>query len=334
MKLTRCLVVLCLLNGGVGSLQAAAPLPSDFTQAISQLSTDSRLVSQWFSDQLSQAVPFNATTGNVVPQQLKVFGVEVGVEGIVSGTQVNINGLRALPTTIVNTHEIDSFDRLPMPGVLGHAKVGLPFGIDAGLRLGGIPAKSINKDDSKISFENKIFGLDLRKKIIEEGLGKPGVTLGVNFTRVKGYIDATTTYSSKLGNTVVGTSNFESRLNAVGTGRSDWDMNSYGIQTIVNKKILFMNPYLGASVNRNSGSVTTSITTAGTITLDDGLGNSASQAVTTAPGVGSAKANKWDLRGLAGVEFSILPFVKLGLQGEYAGAKNIGAALGLRVQFR
>jgi hypothetical protein len=43
---------------------------------------------------------------------------------------------------------------------------------------------------------------------------------------------------------------------------------------------------------------------------------------------------KWDLRGLAGIEFSILPGLRLGLQGEFANENHLGGSLGLRFQFR
>jgi len=41
-----------------------------------------------------------------------------------------------------------------------------------------------------------------------------------------------------------------------------------------------------------------------------------------------------DLRGLAGIEFTIFPFVRLGLGGEYAGSKDVAGSAGLRIQFR
>ncbi|MFA5975512.1 MAG: hypothetical protein WC859_05025 [Elusimicrobiota bacterium] len=348
MKLIRVFVVLCCFGLFVPVAQAAVPI-TDVNTALGQVTADSVLVSQWFSDQFRYVIPFNATTGMVVPKQLKIWGIELGIEGAVSGTKVDMEGLRNLPTNLVDTQQVDNFDRFPFPAIIAHAKVGLPFGLDAGIRLGGIPKTTIGENKSatateeaentKVTLKNRIFGIDVRKKIVEEGVGKPGVTVGLNFTRVSGSIDATKDFKTSDNATVTiaegYTADYTSTLDATGGIRSEWDMNSFGVQAIVNKQILFMNPYLGASANLNSGSVSTAIDTAGTLTLTNPLipADTVTQAVSTR-GVGSASANKWDVRGLAGIEFSILPFTKLGLQGEFAGTKNLGASLGLRVQFR
>ena len=104
-----------------------------------------------------------------------------------------------------------------------------------------------------------------------------------------------------------------------------------GVQAVLDKKILILTPYIGASANYNTGTINNSITSTGNPVLDN---NTDTSTTLSAIGTSSAKANKWDMRGLAGLEVTILPFVKLGLQGEYAGNKNMAGALGLRIQFR
>jgi hypothetical protein len=84
-------------------------------------------------------------------------------------------------------------------------------------------------------------------------------------------------------------------------------------------------------VNHNSGNINNSITSTGNPALD---GNVDTTTTLSAIGSSTDTANKWDNRLLAGFELSLLPFVKLGLQGEYAGNKNMAGALGLRIQFR
>ena len=39
---------------------------------------------------------------------------------------------------------------------------------------------------------------------------------------------------------------------------ADWKTNSVGLQAILDKQILFITPYIGASVNRNSGDINNS----------------------------------------------------------------------------
>lgn len=328
MRLQKFLAVLCGIVMFDSSAQAAAP--ADVVAEVnSQLAADSTLLSAWITDQMRYVIPFNSTAGNVVPSQLKMFGIEFGVEGFVSGTKLDVNGLHALNTTLVDTQSIDTFSRLPFPLVLAHAKIGLPFGIDAGIRLGGIPKTTQEHEDSKGTIKNKVVGIDLRKHVIEEGAAKPfGLTVGLSYTHADGSIDITNTYDS-LSTTING--HTASINNGMTTDRAEWKTNSLGLQAIVDKKILFVTPYLGASVNHHTGDIHNSITTTGTPVVD-GI-EDPTQPV-SAVGLASAKAKKWDLRALLGFEFSILPFTKLGLHGEFAGSKNIAGGLGLRIQFR
>lgn len=333
--LRKSLAVFCAAMTWVGP--ASAVTVSDFNTAVSQLQTDTELLSSWQNGQFKNAVAFNSTAGAVIPKQLKVFGIEFGIEGVVTGTKMDVDGLHRLGTTIVDTRDIDVYERMPMPAIIAHAKIGLPFGLDAGIRAGGIPKTDVDNDDTQIEVKNSIFGVDVRKKLIEEGVAKPfGLTLGANYTHAKGHIDATSPIESLSGPTVSnGGLTFNSSLNATGHDRTDWSTNSFGIQAIVNKQMLFFNPYIGAAANKNWGSVNSTIDTSGSVTLTEqgNSSNTANQTFTTRAAK-SDKPNSVDLRGLFGFELSILPFMRLGAYGEYAGSRNLAGSLGLRFQFR
>ena len=163
--------------------------------------------------------------------------------------------------------------------------------------------------------KNKVIGLDLRNKIIEEGALKPfGLTVGINYTHADGSIDITNTYAS-LSTTVNG--HTASVSDGMTTQHSDWKTDSVGLQAILDKQIFFITPYLGASINRNSGDINNSITTTGTPVIDGTVADPADASYRRRAS-STDKANKWDARALLGIDFSILPFVKLGIQGEYA----------------
>jgi hypothetical protein len=328
-KCLALLMTLALIVPGT----ARADIVDDFGQALDQIQTDTARLSRWTADQLRNAIPFNATSGNVVPKQLKLLGFELGIEGMVSGTHMDIDGLKRIGTTIIDTNEIDAFDRLPFPLVLAHANVGLPFGLMGGIRFGGIPKTVISDEDTRGEFKNTVLGFDVRKRILDEGAAKPfGLTVGLNFTRASGSIDLRGGLDSIQTTHRFGVTDYMTTLDAIGTAHTKWDVNSWGLQAVMNKQILFMNPYLGASVNRNFGTVSTSFTTDGTLEIADGI-NPSYQNTATRTGVGSADVNPWDLRAMLGIEFSVLPFLRLGIHGEYAGSKNIAGGLGLRAQF-
>ena len=316
-------VVLCSTTL-LGSSAHAGPNPSEVSQFTSILSGDASQVSQWISDQLKYVVPFNSTAGNVIPAQLTFPHFEVGVEGVVSGTQLDTGALQNLNTQLINTSSINTYSRLPFPMVLGHAKIGLPLGFDAGLRFGGIPKTNINSGSTQSSIQNTVVGIDVRHKIIEEGILMPGLTLGLNYTHANGSIDVTSTFNS-LTTTING--NPATISNGSAAEHADWTTNSYGIQAILNKKVLIFDPYVGASANYNTGNISNSITATGTANFSDG-----SQAV-TASGSSASSANPVDLRALFGIDLTIFPFVRLNLGGEYAGDKNLAGSFGLHLQF-
>jgi len=336
MKIRRGLAVLCIMSLSINSVEAVTfAIPASvLTSAVGQVSNDSTLISGWINDQFKDAVAFNSTAGDVVPSQLKIFGIEAGVEGEVTSSKVDVDGFHQLPTTLIDTNKISMYDHLPFPSVIAHAKVGLPFGLDAGVRIGGIPSKSFDDGTTHFDMSNSIFGLDLRKKIIDEGVTRPfGLTVGLNYTHAKGHIDASTPYTANTTYIAPNGQAYTPTLNATGNERTDWNTNSVGVQAILNKKILIFNPYIGASANHNSGTVSSSINNVGMVTLTDPFGDTASQAV-AAGGSASSRPNPWDVRGLAGIEMTILPFVRLGINGEIASQNRLGGGIGLRIQFR
>ncbi len=335
MNFRKCLAVACIVNM-VGSYAEAISTFTDVNTAVAQVSADSTLLSTWINDQFKKGATFNSTAGNVVPSQIKLFGFEVGVEGVATASKVDIEGFHNLGTQLIDTTAIKMYNRMPFPAVLGHAKIGLPFGLDAGIRVGGIPSKTFNNDNTHFEIANSIFGLDLRKAVIEEGLTRPfGLTMGLNYTHAKGHIGVNTPYTATASNVVVAGQTYTPSFSATGNERTDWKTDSVGVQAILHKKILILNPFLGASVNHNSGTIQSSIMNVGNLVLTDP--NNVNPTITqplTAGGNSTSSPNKWDLRGLAGIEISILPFIKLGIEGEVANQNRIGGSIGLRAQFR
>lgn len=317
-----------------GPSQAAAPGTDDINAALADIRNDSILISRWIGDQLHTAVPYNANTGGVVPSQLKLFGVEVGLSGVVSSTKVDEGALDALPTRIISPSTIDTMERLPFPAILAHAKVGLPWGLDAGVRLGGIPEKEYTDDDTTTKVENKLFGLDVRKAVIKEGIGMPGVTLGLSYMHADGDVKWSSPLSYR-GQVVVGGNTFNTSSSGTGSAKSEWKTDSIGLEALLHKKLAIFTPYIGARVTHNNGTVDTAVTTAGNLTLIDpsNSSNTRTQAVNET-GAAASKVQEWQTHAMVGTEITILPFMRFGLHGDFAGDGKVGAALDLRFQFR
>jgi hypothetical protein len=320
MKIRQIVGLACAFNL-LATVAQAAP-PTTLQEAIDQVNADAVLLTSWLNGQMKHVAPFNSTAGNAVPSQIKLLGFEVGAEAVVSGTKMDTDALHHLGTSLVDTTQIDTFSRLPFPMVLGHAKIGLPFGMDAGIRIGGMPKQTGHNGDTQLEVANSVFGVDLRKSLLDEGMTRPfGLTAGLNFTQAKGHLIAASPYTVNAGNGVTFT-------DAVGTARTDWNTKSVGVQLIANKQILFLNPYIGAAANKNFGKVSSSISNSGTIDFN---GNSASLAGTG--GSSEVTPNDVDLRGMLGIEFTIMPLLKLGIGAEIANHNNVAGNIGLRVQF-
>src|ERR1700683_2396666 len=102
MNLQKDLAILCILSMMAPAAQALTVQQVE-QEVTTQLAGDSTLISGWMTSNLKYVVPFNSTSGDVDPKQLKIFGFEVGAEGVVSDTKVDVNGLHDLPTTLVDT---------------------------------------------------------------------------------------------------------------------------------------------------------------------------------------------------------------------------------------
>ena len=99
---------------------------------------------------------------------------------------------------------------------------------------------------------------------------------------------------------------------------------------IINKKILFMNPYLGVAANKNFGDIDSSIANSGTITH---TGSATSARLDGTGGTAHETINDWDIRGMLGLEFTFLPMLKLAIGGELASQHKMAGNIGLRFQF-
>src|SRR5258708_38669320 len=102
MNFRKCLAVACIVNM-VGSYAEAISTFTDVNTAVAQVSADSTLLSTWINDQFKKGATFNSTAGNVVPSQIKLFGFEVGVEGVATASKVDIEGFHNLGTQLIDT---------------------------------------------------------------------------------------------------------------------------------------------------------------------------------------------------------------------------------------
>ncbi|MBI3292340.1 MAG: hypothetical protein HYZ73_05975 [Elusimicrobia bacterium] len=326
-------VVVGLCLGGLET-SWAAPTSDDFTTSTNRLSSDWKLLSQWQSDNLTESLAFHAASGVAFPADvIKLGGFELGFAGVVSSSKLDNGALLGLPTQVVRTQDLDRLNRLPIPAAVGHVKIGLPGGWDVGGKAGGF-SETLKKGDSRSKVKNTVWGIEIRKALIADGLTRPfGLALSATLDGAQGSLELTDTYNKTSPNVTMSGRQFDITPNTKTVDKADWNVKSLGGRLILSKKLPILHPYIGAAVNRNFGTVRSGITTTGDVTLKDlSDGQTATQSVGTLSGSASAEAGTTQLRLLAGTEISLLA-LRLGLYGEYT-ARHFAGTLGLRFQFR
>jgi len=214
---------------------------------------------------------------------------------------------------------------VPIPFPVGTARVGLMNGLDLGLRLSILP--QINLPDFGFAANYTGWGLDLRYKILD-GLQLPTVTVDVSWDRMNGNM-AFTTKVSQSGSypDTHDSTTYNANLSSTSVYSLNWDVRSLGAKIMVGKNLGMIFPYVGVGFQRNSGSVSSSMSSAGTVDVTGGSSSSAAANFTVAT---SAVPTVFEPKFVAG--FDLGEGFKWSVVGESNGA-DIAGSTSFGVQF-
>ncbi len=309
MKFNKSLLFWAFLCVFVGSASAAVQ---------DDILSDSQQIAKWFSQEVAHITAFNAAALPQIPADVhKLLGVEVGVEAGVSSSKVDQDGFRQLSLVSLNTSGFDMPSEMMLPMPLVHAKVGLPFELDLGVKYGRMDfSDSKNGVDSEV--QNSVFGVEIRRRLMGEGatgVVLPDVALTLGYDQANGDVQRTERYVAPVtGGT----------LDAATTMKSDWRTGAVTARVIASKQLVILTPYIGAGYSRLMGDAETSVEVVGTATPGGAVNVS---------GKNSAKADDDVLQFLGGLEFTFFPLCKINLGGLYA-KDDWAATAGLRFTFR
>jgi hypothetical protein len=285
----------------------------------SLIQSDAQVLARWFSEEISHATAFNAAANPQIPADIhSLLGVEVGLSAGVSSTKVDADGFNGLPLQEIKTSGFDvpSDVLLAMPII--HAKVGLPFDLDVGLKYGRLNYDDTN-GDAKSEVENSVFGVEIRRRLMGEGATGvilPDVALSLAYDQANGDVKRTERY--------VGPVTSGGSLNALTTMTSKWQTGAVTARVVASKQLLLFTPYVGAGYSRLMGDADTTVDVDGT----DSFSNDVRVSST-----GSANADDDILQFLGGCEFSFFPLFKINVGGLLAD-KDWAATAGVRFSFR
>ena len=280
---------------------------------------DSQVFGKWFGQEIGHITAVNAVAGPVMPGEVhSLLGVEVGLSAVASSSKVDLDSYKNLPWTELQPEGFDMPADIMMAMPMVHAKVGLPFSLDLGVKYGHIGYN--NTDNGATSdVKNSVFGVEVRRRLMGEGVTGaviPDVALSLAYDQANGDLSRTERYDTLLegGGT----------LNADTTVKSEWKTGGVTARVVASKQILILTPYLGVGYSRLFGNTDTTINVVGASTTRGNVNVSEKSSV-------NADGDLTQLVG--GVEFTFFPMMKVNLGGLYA-KDDWSATLGLRFTFR
>lgn len=284
-----------------------------------RIRNDSQVFGKWFSEEIGQISAVNAAAGPTQPADVhSILGVDVGLSAVVSSSKVDLDSYKNLPWTELQPEGFDMPSDIVVAMPMVHAKVGLPFSLDLGVKYGHIGYK--NTDNGATSdVKNSVYGVELRRRLLGEGVTGvviPDVALTLAYDQANGDLSRTERYDTRLegGET----------LNADTTLKSEWKTGAVTARVVASKQILIMTPYLGLGYSRLFGDTDTTIDVVGTASSSGSVNISEKS---------SANADGDLAQLVGGIEFTFFPTLKFNLGGLYA-QDDWGATAGLRFTFR
>jgi hypothetical protein len=295
-----------------GFLTFGTPLRADLT-------TDLVKSGEWFSQEVGDLLAFQAASTHFLPGDTTAFpGFQVGVAGGVSVQKLDRGAYRSIPFTELDRDEVDLPRAVAAPAFVLHGKAGLPWGLDLGLKVGS--ASFEEKDgDARTKFENGIFGVELRKRLLGGGLSGavlPDLSLSLALDGASGELTREDRYEGAVqsgGGQLVADTSWE----------TEWDVQAVTLRAVVSKKLLMVTPFVGLGVTRLSGD-------AETRAVVDVLGGNSGLPDTVARG--RAEMDESLGHAVVGLEVAPIPFFRINLSG-LAAKERWALSLGVRAQF-
>jgi hypothetical protein len=257
----------------VCGFQSVARAGQDTTDFINQANSDFQSVANFMNVPFVNSMGFFTSLGwNLPPGVYDLISVTGPHFELSFGAGAdfihlpNLNNLTGL-SVVSATQNLSLPSGFPLPFPVVTARIGLFSGCDAGVRVSYIP--SVTEGSVGGGFTG--WGLDLRYKLCD-GAALPTVTLSTSFDTMTGNITVNTGDISQSGISYTDPGSGTTYTNATLSGSSNYTLNwttrSVGAMLIVGKNLVVVSPFAGIGFQRNSGTITSSLS--GSFTADLG----------------------------------------------------------------
>ena len=292
---------------------------------------------QGFADDISNSLPLTSTIGNntadaYIGQFLRVppnigFGFTVGWATIPYDTLKDLFGDLSIPVPSA----VSNFSGIgvPNPAYTIDARMGgfiLPF--DFGVKFGTLGDGGLNAGNLKTEF--LLVGGDVRYAVMQQGLVKPNISVGVGFNHMRGQIlvrDAvSTSYEVQTGPSTSET------INAGADAFVEWTTNVIDFKAQVSKSFIILTPYAGLGASYGISNAGGGLRFKADIDADPQVLRDAGIDVDGRTIGVTSDANGWSFRAFGGTSINILLLrLDLGLGYDLLGENFVGT-VGTRIQ--
>ena len=295
---------------------------------------------QDFADDISNSLPLTSTIGNntadaYIGQFLRVppnigFGFTVGWATIPYDTMKDLFGDLdiAVPSAVSNFSGIG----VPNPAYTIDARMGgfiLPF--DFGVKFGTLGDGGLNAGNLKTEF--LLVGGDVRYAVMQQGLVKPNISVGVGFNHMRGQILVRDAVSANYEVVTGPDPGDVIQISPRGDAFVEWTTNVIDFKAQVSKSFIILTPYAGLAASYGVSNAGGGIRFRSD--LDPGDVQDLKDAGIDVDGrtIGvTSDANGWSFRAFGGTSINILLLrLDLGLGYDLLGENFVGT-VGTRIQ--
>jgi len=215
------------------------------------MSDDFTSIMGWLTTQMARSLAFNAGSTFDPPNEMKPWRVQPDISfglGVIPFDKTVFPAMQVSALADKNPGAMLP-DRVMYPNLTMHMRLGLPHGMDMGLRAVNVTVpKGYRLSDSTAgSGQINTVGLGLRKHFF--GGRDPLLSMTLAYNRVFGRFDFTNQFKNvELTPGLV--------ADSVNSGRLAWDVSSLGLNAVVSRTFGHWTPFAGAGLNHMFGAVT------------------------------------------------------------------------------
>ena len=216
------------------------------------MSDDFERMMRWLTGEVVQGLSFNAGSTFDPPNELKKWRMQPDVSLGLGMIPLDKTKFPVIVTPSLAERDPSAMlpDKVSIPNLALHVRLGLPGRFDFTVRAADmtVPNGYRLAPGTRAKGQSNSIGFGLRRHFGGGDEDIPRITVGANYNHVKGYFNFNTERQLlQLTSSLAGDS--------WQMGRLEWNVNSFGLNTVVSQTFGSFTPFFGAGGNYTTGSM-------------------------------------------------------------------------------